>query len=176
MAKQSAQEEFVHLLTQHQTELRGFILASLGNYANSQDVLQRTNVTLWKKVDEFRPGAPFLPWAFAIARFEILAFLRDHRRDRLTFMPDVAEMMCDASQSIAEEMCDREFALRGCIEQLSNENRSIVDRRYAQDQPIASIAKATERSIDGVKSLLLRIRKSLASCVERKLSLAGEDL
>ena len=43
-------------LTACQSRLRGFILASLGNYADTADVLQRTNLILWKKAERIPSG------------------------------------------------------------------------------------------------------------------------
>lgn len=145
-------------------------MASLGNYTNSQDVLQRTNLTLWRKAGEFRAGAPFMPWALAVARFEVLAFLRDHRRERLVFQPDVVELMCGAAAAGVSEIPDRRHALRDCLNDLSEKNRQLLNLRYVRNQPLAKISEMTERSIDGVKSLLLRIRKSLGKCIEKKLT------
>ena len=94
--RSEALEAYVQELTANQSRLRGFILASLGNYADAADVLQRTNLVLWKKAGEFRPGAEFLPWGLTIARYEVLSFLRDGQRDRHVYSTAVAELMLDA--------------------------------------------------------------------------------
>ena len=85
--------EFIGLITDHQVDLQAFILSSLGDYSDTLDVLQRTNIVLWKKAAQFRRGAPFLPWALKIAKFEVLAFMRARRRDRHVFCLEVVELM-----------------------------------------------------------------------------------
>ena len=157
---------YVQHLTAFQSRLRGYILASLGNYANTADVLQRTNLTLWKKANEFRPGAEFVPWALAISAYEILAFLRDHRRDRHVFSDDVAELMLDAAANEFPDPGDRQVALRNCLEKLPRPSRELLWRRYDADKSIKQIASETDRSEDSVKSLFLRIRKALERCIE----------
>ena len=166
-----ALDEYVQQLTACQSRLRGYILASLGNYANTADVLQRANLTLWKKASEFRPGAEFLPWALTITRYEILAFLRDHRRDRHVFSEDVAELMLDAAASELSDPGDRQMALRQCLEKLPHRSRDLLWQRYDADKSIKQIAKDTERSEDSVKCLFLRIRKTLERCIEATLRL-----
>jgi hypothetical protein len=84
--------EFIGLLTEHQVDMQAFILSSLGDYSDTLDELQRTNIVLWKKASQFRAGAPFLPWALKVAKFEVLAFMRARRRDRQVFCPEVVEV------------------------------------------------------------------------------------
>lgn len=164
-------EVYVQHLTACQSKLRGYILACIGNYSNTADVLQRTNLTLWKKAGEFQEGANFLPWAFAIARYEILSFLRDHQRDRLVFSEDVSKLMLDIAAEEAADANDRQLALRKCLEKLPYRSREILGQRYDKGNSIKQIALNSNRSEDAVKSLFLRIRKSLEKCIESALRL-----
>lgn len=164
-------EVYVQHLTACQSKLRGYILACIGNYTNTADVLQRTNLTLWKKAGEFQRGAKFLPWAFAIARFEILSFLRDHQRDRLVFSEDVSKLMLDIAAEDANDANDRQLALRQCLEKLPFRSRELLGQRYDKGNSIKQIAENSKRSEDAIKSLFLRIRKSLEKCIESTLRL-----
>jgi RNA polymerase sigma-70 factor (ECF subfamily) len=164
-------DQYVQELTACQSRLRGYILASLGNYADTADVLQRANLTLWKKAREFRTGAEFLPWALTITRYEILAYLRDHRRERLVFSDDVAKLMLDVAASEVSDPGNRQVALRQCLEKLPHRSRELLWRRYDEDKSIRQIATDTERTEDSVKCLFLRIRKTLEHCVEATLKL-----
>lgn len=169
-AKNEALEAYVQELTANQGRLRGFILASLGNYADAADVLQRTNLVLWKKAHEFRPGAQFLPWSLSIARYEVLAFLRDGKRDRHVYSTEVAELMLDSAAAEAADPSDRQAALRKCLERVPRRNRELLWQRYAAEKSIRQIAAETDRSEDSIKSLFLRIRKGLERCVEASLN------
>ncbi len=162
-------DAYVQELTACQGRLRGFILASLGNYADTADVLQRTNLVLWKKAKEFRSGADFLPWALTIARYEVLSFVRDSQRDRHVYSADVASMMLDAATLDASEPHERRLALRKCLEKVPGRSRDLLWQRYGADKSIRQIAADSHRSEDAVKSLFLRIRKSLERCVEADL-------
>jgi RNA polymerase sigma-70 factor, ECF subfamily len=162
-------DAYVQELTACQSRLRGYILASLGNYADAADVLQRTNLVLWKKAAEFRAGASFLPWALTVARYEVLSFLRDSQRDRHVFSTDVAEMMLDLATADANDPNDRHLALRKCLEKVPRRSRDLLWQRYGAEKSIRQIAVDAQRSEDAVKSLFLRIRKSLERCVEAGL-------
>lgn len=163
-------DEFICMLTDHQVELQAFIMSSLGNYSDTLDVLQLTNVALWKKATQFQPGARFLPWALKVAKFELLAFMRVRRRDRHTFSPEVVELMADVAAEGAEEISTRCHALRECIKELPEPSREFLRIRYAQDHSIKQVADMTGRSVDAVKSLYLRIRRALERCIDRKLA------
>jgi RNA polymerase sigma-70 factor (ECF subfamily) len=159
-------DAYVQQLTTSQSRLRGYILASLGNYADTADVLQRTNLVLWKKAGEFRSGADFLPWALTIARYEILSFLRDSQRDKHVYSADVATLMLDAAGVEAIDQDERQLALRKCLEKVPRHSRDLLWQRYGAEKSIRQIATESQRSEDSVKSLFLRLRKSLERCVE----------
>jgi RNA polymerase sigma-70 factor (ECF subfamily) len=163
-------DAFIRMLTDHQLHLQSFIMSSLGNYPDTLDVLQMTNIALWKKAATFRPGAPFLPWAFKVAKFEILAFMRTRRRDRHTFSFELVELMLDVAVERSPQMADRSLALRDCIKEMSEPNREFLRIRYGQNQSIREVAEKTGRSIESVKSLYLRIRRALERCIDRKMA------
>jgi len=123
-------DAFIQLLATHQSNLRGYILSSLGSYADAEDVLQKTNLVLWKKYAEFRPGADFLPWAFAVARYEILTFIRDKQRDQLVFCPDVTELMMESCKSVPQQVSERQEALRNCVIHLPKRQLEILKLSY----------------------------------------------
>jgi|SRR3972149_2021197 len=159
-------DEFVQELIACQSRLRAYIVASLGNQAHAADVLQRTNLILWKKARTFRPGTAFVSWALRVARYEVLSYRRDHRRDRHIFSHDVAMLMLDAVANEVASPDDREAALRQCLEKLPSRGRTLIWQRYSEDKSIQQIASETGRTKDAVKCQLLRLRKSLEECVE----------
>ena len=53
-------EEFVRELTASQGRIRAFIVSLMPGSSDVGDVLQETNLTLWKSRGRFRPGSNFL--------------------------------------------------------------------------------------------------------------------
>lgn len=162
-------ESFVSVLTQHQTHLLGFIRASLGNRGNAEDVLQQTNLALWRKSAQFDPEADFLPWAITFARFEIMAFLRDNSRDRMVFDSDVVELMTGIAAEQMPSVTRRQEALQKCLKQLKFESRSIMEQKYLKGMQVKEISQIVGRSTGAIKTRLLRTRRMLADCVRRSL-------
>jgi RNA polymerase sigma-70 factor (ECF subfamily) len=162
----SGLDVFIQELIKGQSRVRAYILAALGNHADADDVLQRTNLVLWKKAGEFRPGADFVPWALGIARFEVLSFLRTRRRERHVFSADVALLMLDAAAEVIHAPGDRQIALAKCLERLPGRSRNLLWQRYNQEKSIKEIASETGRTDDSVKCHFLRLRKALERCID----------
>ncbi len=82
----------------------------------------------------------------------------------------------DDSEVLWREHCGRDGgeryldALRGCVETLDGRSRSVVSLRYARGESRGKIATELGMSLDGVKSLLRRVRQLLRECVERRIT------
>ncbi|MEL6106744.1 MAG: sigma-70 family RNA polymerase sigma factor [Planctomycetota bacterium] len=165
--------EFVSLLTRHQSQLKAFILASVGNFDHALDILQKTNLTIWQKSSEFRTGEPFLPWALAIARFEVLGFVRDRTRDRVVFQPDVSELLFEVIESQLDQLPARQRALHACLKRLRKEQAEIIRLRYNSGEPLSALSRQTGKTVDSLKSLLHRSRQKLKRCIELRIAQSG---
>ena len=170
MNDQAKNEQFVRDLTENQNRLYGYIFSLLGDHSRASDVLQNTNLVLWRKLDEFDPLRPFLPWAFGVARFQVMAQLRDDKRDKLLLGPELAELVSHEVENQASQSDRIQAALRSCLQRLSPENRKLVEQRYFRSRKIADLADEVGRNVSAVKVALMRIRRQLAECVEHQVS------
>lgn len=163
-------EAYLQLVTSHQVHLRGCIFASLANHADAEDVLQRTNLALLRKASDFPEGGNFLAWAIAVAKYEILSFVRDSRRERLVFSDSIIELMCDAASLETHDLTDRQEALRTCLARMPEHGRRYLVLRYAGNRSIQQIADNSGKTVDGVKALLYRLRRKLEQCVQMNVA------
>ena len=161
--------QFVEALTGCQEALRGYCYAKVAAWADAEDVLQATNIKLWEKEEEWDRTRPFLPWALGVAHFTVLSHFRDRQRDRLIFEEDVMEAMEIHLRSAAERTPDLILALRHCLGCMEDEPREILKAHYVAGWSIEEVSRSTGRSVSGVKSLLLRLRRTLALCVNKEL-------
>lgn len=174
MAGPEKTEHFVQQLATHQNRLHGYVFSLLGDHTRTADVLQETNIVLWRKIDEFELDKPFLPWAFAIARFQVLAHLRDQKRDRLLLDAELAEAVSAEAERQAGHLEELRHALRPCLATLTAGNRDLVERRYFRAMSIADIARDVDRTVSAVKVALLRSRRHLSECIQRRMLAEGE--
>ena len=171
MPSSSIRESFIEALNSNQGSLYGYIYSLLRDHHGASDVLQESNLVLWDKIDEFRVGAPFLPWAFAIARFQVMAYLRDQKRRRKVLLDsDTVELLAEDTETAAQHP-EMEKALVACMEKLPQKQRSLVNKRYFQGMRMRELSEAVGQTESALKSNLFRIRKALRSCIDRKIKL-----
>ena len=174
MPSQDPTEHFIQSLTESQNRLYGYIYSLLGDHHAAADVLQECNLVLWRKFGEFREGSEFIPWAFGIARFQVLAHLRDAKRAQARFVDaDLAELLHEEAAAQAGEFEELRAALRQCVGKLAPSSRELVERRYFRKLAIQAIADETERNLSAVKVALMRVREALRECIERQMRKAG---
>ena len=159
--------EFVRLMTEHQGRLFAYILSLLGDPDAANDVLQETNVVLWRDSGEFRPGTNFKAWSFRVAHFQVMAWRQRQIRDRLVFEDDMLEVLAFAAREADDTFDARQQKLTGCLEKLNPTHREMIRRRYAEGSPLSSIAQERGMTANAVMQALFRIRQSLMQCVAR---------
>ena len=166
-----ASEEFVALLTQHQQSILAFILGLMPNRADADESLQRTNIVLWRKREDFEPGTSFRSWAFAVARWEARGFLRERGRSSwLVYDDEVSSLLADRMASIPTPgLGERALALRKCIGELGKEHQQLVIERYQNGLTFRECAKRLGRSEGGLRVTLHRLRVVLRKCVVRRM-------
>ena len=161
--------EFVNQLTDWQGRLFGYLVTLLGNTHDARDVLQETNLVLWRKVGEFDPGTNFGAWARRCAYYEALAFLRDRKRDRHVFDDDLLVLFGDEWSPAAGDEDERLLALRHCLGELPSQQRQLIDRRYQGGEAVRQLAADWGKKESAMKMILMRIREALHTCIETQL-------
>ena len=162
-------DQYFLAITTIQNRLHAYILSLLADPVATQDVLQETNLVLIRKVDDFQTDASFESWAYNTARFQVLAHLRDRKRDRLVLHVALAEKLAPPAEVMAEETERRIQLLGGCVEGLSDEHKALLHKRYGREISIATLAEDFGKTASAIKQVLYRIRNLLASCVEKRL-------
>jgi RNA polymerase sigma-70 factor (ECF subfamily) len=161
-------DEFLQLITEFQGRLFGFVLAMLGDVDQANEVLQETNLVLWRKSDEFEPGSDFKAWSFRVAQFQVMAFRQRQIRDRLVFSDEVIEQFSRDAAAQDEAYEQRIELLGTCIDSLSERNRDVLCRFYDQGESLDTIAASLKRTANAVGQMLFRIRRSLIQCVSNE--------
>ena len=162
-----ARDAFIQLLTGEQTWLFSYITSLLGDVNDASNVLQQTNMVLWRKADEFTLGTHFQAWARKIAYYQTLAYLRDRKRDRHIFDEALLQQIASRPETVDED--ERRVALRHCLGTLSEDTLDLLRQRYAPGRSIGEIAKQRHKTEGAIKMALMRVRQALVHCIERQL-------
>ena len=159
--------DFASQITGSQQRLYAYIRSLLDNSASAWDVLQESNVVLWKKQAEFQPGTNFDAWAFTVARFQVMAWLRDRKREPLDVMtPELCELMAADAAEEAAEIDGRLVALQKCREQLPDRGRRLVELYYERGRSVKQVGEDLKMGAEAVKQALFRLRRMLQDCIE----------
>lgn len=163
-------EQFAKLLATCQRRVFLYAVRLLHNGADAEEVLQETNLVLWRKFDQFEPGTDFVRWACRVAHFEVLK-LREKRpsRERL-FSSDFVEAIAAESETSMDPLDDRREALTQCLQKLREGDRKLVLARYQPKATTRAVAESLQRSVQGTRKSLHRIRNTLLVCIQRTLT------
>lgn len=160
-------EHFLRLFRGNEDRLFGFILKLLPNFAVAEDIMQETMMTMWRKFDEFEEGTSFAAWGMKIARFKILEFHHQNRRDGVVYLGDeILQRLTDDDGPSRLENAYLE-ALHGCVDKLKDQNLKIVTLRYSRQLSVKQIAEQLSVSANVVYKAMAKIHFMLQQCIEK---------
>jgi RNA polymerase sigma-70 factor (ECF subfamily) len=166
-------DEFVRLLGQNQRRVFVYVLSLVPRYTDAEEIVQETNLVLWREFAKFELGTNFAAWACKVAFHQVLAWRKKQHRDRLEFSDTFLDAVAAEVAHRADELDDRADALAGCIGKLPAQQRDLLQRRYRDNASIENIAQHTARTVEAVYRALSRIRQTLHDCVTRTLAAEG---
>jgi len=168
----SPSADFLAKVTRSQRPLYGFIATLIGGGADADDVLQETNLVLWRKAAEYDPSRDFMSWALRIAQLQALAQLKKNRR-RPLFDTALLERIADDAIADRDQADSRRQALAACLQKLPDKHRRLVAKRYEPGASVIAIAAESGSQPKAVSEMLRRIRQTLLKCIQRSLAAEG---
>lgn len=167
---QKRHERFLSEFTQHEPAVRAYVRRLVPSRADADDIMQEVAIVLWEKFDEFREDGSFKAWACGIARYKVLAWLRDKGRERLVLANDVVELIANESLDCETRLARQREALESCLEKLPSSERELVTQAYQPSIKIQEVAAVSGRSVGGFYQWLYRMRQMLLNCVRGELA------
>jgi RNA polymerase sigma-70 factor (ECF subfamily) len=168
--RQASLEEFEELLLAHQRPILLYIRSLVSNHHESEDLLQKTNLILWRKRESFEAGSNFRAWSFSIARLEVSNRLRQQRRDQRIYLQQQKELLASEGHLVAEAGDkDALMALQECLKKLPSRDKELLLMRYCTDRTLSDYARNLNRSPGTLKARLFKIRENLRKSIEDHL-------
>jgi RNA polymerase sigma-70 factor (ECF subfamily) len=167
-------DQFLRLYATHEPALRTFVRSLLPSLADVPEVMQEVCVVLWQKFAEFDATREFRKWAFGVARYEALAYLRDKVRDRHVFNDELVGRLADEATAAEPRHEAHREALETCLQKLPERQRELVLLAYAKGVRMDELAGRRGQTAMSLYKLLHRIRQALLKCVQR--TIAREEL
>ncbi|MFD0893885.1 sigma-70 family RNA polymerase sigma factor [Luteolibacter ambystomatis] len=169
---------FEELVADHQKRIYFFIRSMVFQPEDAGDILQDVNLILIRKREKFKMGTDFKSWAFAIARFECLAYLSRRKKTVLQSLDTgVLESLADRAEERADDVEPWLRALEECRRGLPDESARLLSLRYQHQVMLETIAAQWQTSVGALKQKLLRIRIQLKNCIlkRRGKEITGND-
>ena len=158
-------------LSEIQGRLFAFIFSAVFNKDDASDILQETNLILCKKQNEFDPNLGELShWAFAICRYQIMAFKTKKGRSKLVLSNELTESILDEQEDLLKEFDIHKKALDICYSQLPSHMIEISRLRFKEGKSMKEISKTVGRSMGAISATIHRLRLRLIKCSKIKIN------
>ncbi|HZZ77422.1 MAG TPA: sigma-70 family RNA polymerase sigma factor [Gemmataceae bacterium] len=162
-------EVLIRLLTSHQNELFRFIMSLHPYEEDARDILQETSVALCRKIEEYDPDQPFLPWAFGFAYLEVLKQRENNGRAVRLLSRDLVDRLELERREHEPLLQARLQALEECLQKLPAEDGELIRGRYHDKITIEELVEQSGASRRSLFRNLHRIRRLLHDCIDRQL-------
>ncbi len=167
--------KFNKLITDIQPQLFSFVFSLVPHKQDAEDILQKTNLILCEKQEEFDPRlGHFKGWAYKIARYQAMAHRTLRTRSKLCFSNELAEILADETIDYNTPKIQKK-ALDKCYNRLPEHMKKIAELRFKKELTMKEISVCTKRSMGAVSATLFRIRQNILGCINQALKEAEEE-
>jgi RNA polymerase sigma-70 factor (ECF subfamily) len=166
-------DQFLRLYAEHEPSLHGYVRSLVPTREDAREVMQEVAVALWRKFGDLARREEFRPWAFGVARMEVMAWRRDKGRDRHFFGEEAMTIIAGQSEQMTDQLEAQREALEECLGKLPPEQRALVRAAYAPGVRIDFLAAQQGRSAMALYKTLHRIRMALVECTRSALAREG---
>ncbi|HEX3133116.1 MAG TPA: sigma-70 family RNA polymerase sigma factor [Planctomycetota bacterium] len=171
-------EAFRDVIAACEAHLRMIVAAILPQVGAVDDVVQKTLVVAFFRLEQYELGTSFMAWVTTIARYQAL---NERRRwlaersfkDRLRSDSQLEQTLNHGDEVAVFAREGLSDQLNTCLAGLRQQVADIVRAHYLDEQRIEDIAAKYGRSPDWVHLVLHRARKALKACLVSKLRMDG---
>jgi RNA polymerase sigma-70 factor (ECF subfamily) len=122
-------DEFVHLLSKNQRRIFQYVLSLVPKWDDAEEIVQETNLVLWREFGQFQAGTNFAAWSCKVAFHQVLAWRKRRQRDRLEFSVEFLETIAEEAASRSDLLEARAQLLSDCLDKLPRQHRDLLPLR-----------------------------------------------
>jgi len=159
---------FEELMARHEGRLFYFLCQKMRSREDAEDVAQKTFITAWQRIHQYRTKASFATWLYTIARNFAISHFRKHGKVTQCELESAGEELVQSQTPADELLRDEQHANLWQVARatLKDEAFDVIWLRYQEHLSIAEISRAISRPETTVKVKLHRARKALARALE----------
>ena len=154
------------LFMRHHARVYRFAARQTGSEMMADDIANEVFLELWRQAPAFQGRSEVSTWLLGIARFKALSALRKKKEvwiddDAAAAVPDTAD-----TPEVAVMKDDKATALRGMVNALPEEHRTVIDLAYYHAKSVAEIAEILSIPVATVKTRMFYARKKLGEALQ----------
>ena len=151
---------FKELMDRHVRSVFNFVRQYTKTDDEVEDIVQDSFFKAWRHIKRFKPGRPWKPWLFAIARNTALDQIKKRRTSAFSELDNAendtqfAETIEDAEPLAPElfEQAELKGELAEAMASLHPDHRAIMVMHYHEELTFDEIAEIVDRPMNTVKS------------------------
>ncbi len=154
------------LFMRHHTRVYRFVMRQTGSETMADEIANEVFLEVWRQAPRFEARSQVTTWLLGIARFKALSMLRKRRESALE--EGQAEAVPDGADTpeVATMKDDKATALRGFVNELSEEHRTVVDLAYYHGKSVTEIGEILSVPVATVKTRMFYARKKLGEALQ----------
>jgi RNA polymerase sigma-70 factor, ECF subfamily len=154
------------LFMRHHARVYRFAARQTGSETMADDIANEVFLELWRQAPAFEGRSEVSTWLLGIARFKALSALRKKKEEWIG--DDDAAAIPDTSYTpvVAFMMDDKATALRGMVNALPEEHRTVIDLAYYHAKSVTEIAEILSIPVATVKTRMFYARKKLGEALK----------
>ncbi len=164
------EDVFFRYYSESQSEVYTYILTLVPSSAEADDIFQETSSVMWRKFEQFKPGTNFTAWGCRIAYYVIVEHRRKSCRSPIRYSSDTLKILSESYTKYQKDKQNRIDQLLDCLQNLSDDERALVQLRYNQSLPIKKIAGKIGKSINMIYKSLAKVHYFLLECIQRNIA------
>lgn len=164
-------DKYHRLLYQNQGRIYVYILSLVGNYSDSDDIMQETISVMWRRFKDFEPGSDFVAWGIKIAHFKILEYRRQQKKHGIIQYNDAIfkELPSLASKN-SKSFNNQTETLKKCLMKLKKFKEqyfTVITLKFFENFNTKDISNRIGVSIPNVYKLMSRAYGYLLVCMKK---------
>lgn len=160
------------LIADHQRNLYIYIFSLVHRSADTDDVLQETNLALWRDAQRAENVTDFRSWAYRVAFNQVLAYRKRQTRGKILLFDEklISRLADDLPSKVDTVTSDQADFLQLCWKKLPEPSKRLLEMRYISVFSVKNIAEQLGTTVAAISKSLYRTRLVLRKCIQNALS------
>jgi RNA polymerase sigma-70 factor, ECF subfamily len=154
------------LFVRHHVRVYRFVLRIVRDEAAAEDIVSDVFLDVWRTAGKYEGRSTVSTWLLSIGRFKAISSLRKRTPEALDEQQTNAiEDDADDPESALERK-DKGLVIRRCLDQLSVDQRQVIDLVYYHEKSVSEVAEVVGIPEATVKTRMFYARRRLGELLK----------